>query len=123
MASRPKWLKKRKLSYDDVGFLSGTDIFQALPEHAKKHLLTCMAPVAMRAGERFIEQGKEANSLYLIQDGACAIIDERDGIQTPVATRKPGDLVGEMALCTDEKRTAHVDAQTDMKLWRMTRAD
>jgi serine/threonine protein kinase len=123
MGTRPKWLKKRKISDADVGFLSGSDIFQAIPEQAKMQLLACMAPVAMRAGERFIEQGKEANSLYLIQDGACTIIDERDGIQTPVATRKPGDLVGEMALCTDEKRTAHVDAETDMKLWRMTRAE
>jgi len=123
MGSRPRWLKKRKISDKDVAFLSETDVFQAIRDQAKNHLLTCMAPVAVKSGERFIQRGTEGNSLYLIQEGVCAILDEKDGIETPVAKRKSGDLIGEMALCTGEKRTAHVEAETDMKLWRMTRAE
>ncbi|MBI4963825.1 MAG: protein kinase [Desulfomonile tiedjei] len=123
MGTRPKWLKKKKVSDDDVDFLYGSGIFRAMPESAKTHLLACVAPVTVKAGERFIERGKEANSMYLIQHGTCTIIDERDGVETLVVKRKPGDLVGEMALCTGEKRTAHVDADAEMKLWRITRAE
>lgn len=123
MGNRPRWRKKRKLSREDVRFLTETGIFQAVPEHALSVLLACMAPVNVKAGERFIQQGTEGNSLYLIQDGVCAVVAEKDGVETPVARRKSGDLIGEMALCTGEKRTAHIYAETDMKLWRMTRAE
>ena len=40
-----------------------------------------------------------------------------------MARRKPGELVGEIAICTGERRMAHVDAETDMVVWRMGRLE
>ena len=40
----------------------------------------------------------------------------------PVARLQEGNIVGEMALITGEPRSAHVDAETDMQLWRLSKA-
>jgi CRP-like cAMP-binding protein len=39
-----------------------------------------------------------------------------------VARLQDGDIVGEMALITGEPRSAHVDTETDMQLWCLTKA-
>lgn len=98
-------------------------IFKSLPEQACIQLLECMKPVGIVAGERFIHQGDTGDSMYLIRDGGCVVTVERDGDERTPAVRKTGDLVGEMAICTGEKRMAHVNAQTDMLVWRMDRIE
>jgi len=90
-----------------------TDLFDACPDEGKGRLLACLAPLAVRAGERFIHQGEEADCMYLIQKGSCTVHTEADGVTTAVARRRAGDIVGEMALLTGENRTAHVEADTE----------
>ena len=111
------------MSYEDSEYLLGTDLFDAAPEESKSQLLACLAPMTVRAGERFIRQGDEADCLYLIQKGLCTVIVEMDGIPNRVARRKSGELIGEMSILTGERRTAHVEAETDMTLWRMSRME
>jgi eukaryotic-like serine/threonine-protein kinase len=123
MSGHSKRLKKRKMSSKDFSYLLGTDLFKAAPEEAQNRLLACMAPLTVRAGERFIHQGEEADCLYLIQQGSCVVTLEKDGVTSIVAHRKAGDLVGEMAILTGENRTAHVEAETGMALWRMSRVE
>ena len=123
MPSHSKRLKKRKMSREDFAYLLGTDVFNAVPEEAQNRLLACLAPLTVRAGERFICQGDEADCLYLIEEGSCVVTVEKDGVTSAVARRKSGDLVGEMAILTGENRTAHVEAETDMSLWRIGRVE
>jgi eukaryotic-like serine/threonine-protein kinase len=73
------------------------------------------------SGERFIRQGDEGDSFYVIQNGNCTVSIEKEGIVRPIAVLGPGDIVGEMAILTGEQRNAHVDAQADMDLWRLSR--
>jgi CRP-like cAMP-binding protein len=68
-----------------VRFLHGTDIFNALPEQATANLLACMAPMTIQAGERFIRQGEDGYTLYLIQEGSCTVTVEKDSVEKPVA--------------------------------------
>jgi eukaryotic-like serine/threonine-protein kinase len=123
MQSRSKRLKKRRMSYEDSEYLLSTGFFDAAPEESKSQMLACLAPLTVRAGERFIHQGEEADCLYLIQKGSCTVLVEKDGVTTRVTSRKSGELVGEMSILTGEYRTAHVDAETDMTLWRMSRVE
>lgn len=111
------------MSRKDFAYLLGTDLFNAVSEDAQNRLLACLAPLTVRAGERFIRQGDEADCLYLIEEGSCVVTVEKDGVTSAVAHRKSGDLVGEMAILTGENRTAHVEAETDMSLWRMSRVE
>jgi eukaryotic-like serine/threonine-protein kinase len=111
-----------KVSEADREFLMNTPFFAAIPEDARFHLMVAMKPVQVKAKERFISQGQQGDSFYIIQHGACGVNLEKDGILRPIAILGPGDMVGEMAILTGEHRNAHVDAQTDMDLWRLSRS-
>jgi serine/threonine protein kinase len=123
MPNRSKRLKKRKITSEDSAYLMSTDFFAAAPEASKNQLLACLAPMTIRAGERFIRQGDEADCLYLIQKGSCTVSVEKNGLTSPVTRRKSGELVGEMSILIGEHRTAHVEADTDMAVWRMSRVE
>lgn len=109
------------LAEADREFLMSTPFFAAIPAEARFHLMVAMKPVHVKAKERFISQGQQGDSFYLIQNGACSVSLEKEGALRPIALLGPGDMVGEMAILTGEHRNAHVDAQTDMDMWRLTR--
>jgi len=108
-------------SKDSVDFLMHTRFFDAIPEEAKFHLLVAMKPVHIPGGQRFINQGDKGDCFYIVQKGSCAVLLEKDGILYNVAVLGSGDIVGEMAILTGENRSAHVEAQTDIDLWRLSR--
>ncbi len=111
-----------KVSEADREFLRTTPFFAAIPEDARFHLMVAMKPVHVKAKQRFISQGQQGDSFFIIQNGACGVNLEKDGVLRPIAILGPGDMVGEMAILTGEHRNAHVDAQTDMDLWRLSRS-
>jgi eukaryotic-like serine/threonine-protein kinase len=123
MSIRSKRLKKKKIAPEDLDYLMGTDLFLAAPEQGRSQVMACLVPMTIRGGERFIRQGDAADCLYLIQKGSCSVQVEKDGVTTPVTRRESGELVGEMSILTGERRTAHVDAETDMSVWRMSRLE
>lgn len=123
MANLSTRTKKRKMTSDDFEYLIGTQLLQAAPEEARSQVLACLAHTYVQAGERFIRQGEEADCLYLIQEGSCLVSVDRDEVGNAVARRKAGEIVGEMSILIGEKRTAHVDAETEMKMWRMSRVE
>ena len=104
----------------DLEFLIRSTLFDAIPLEAKCPLLDCVTPIHVRAGERFIAQGDEGDTFYIIQEGSCVVNVEKNGSKHAISRLKSGDIVGEIALLTGERRTANVDAETDMILWSLT---
>lgn len=79
---------------------------------------------SVRAGEIFIQQGEQARSAYIVEEGRVEIYFEKpDAPPQLVGTRGPGTLIGEMALIDDAARTANVRALEDCKLIEITRED
>jgi len=117
MTGRKQRLAKRKMTNEEMEFLFGTELFDAFPEDARSLLLAAMVAKEIKAGQRFIKQGDSAKNLYLIQKGSCLVSVEKNGSTFPVSRLKSGEVVGEMAILTGEKRNAHVEAETDMALW------
>ena len=76
----------------------------------------------IKAGDRFVVQGEIEDTAYIIQRGSCLVVVEKDGEFHPVDHYGEGDIVGGLGILTGEPRRAHVEAETDMKLWVMTRA-
>jgi CRP-like cAMP-binding protein len=111
------------MTTEEVEFLLGTDLFRAAPSEARSSLLAAMTRKTVEAGKRFIRQGDEGNEFFIIQSGYCVVRVERAGKCHSVSRCGRGDLVGEMAIVTGENRMAHVDAETDMSLWGMTRIE
>jgi serine/threonine protein kinase len=104
-----------------VEFLLNTNLFTSIPHESITPLLNSLNFRHVKAGERFITQGDEGKRFYIIQDGSCIINIEKDNTLNAVARLKAGDIVGEMAVLTGECRSTHVDAETDMDLWSLTR--
>lgn len=123
MGSRSRRPRKPRMSEKDHEFLRGAQVFSAVPGEARSRLIACMTPMEVGSGQRFIRQGEEGDSLYLIREGSCVVKVARDGEEETVAVRKAGEVVGEMAIYTGERRMAHVDAETDMVVWRMSRLE
>jgi tRNA A-37 threonylcarbamoyl transferase component Bud32 len=73
------------------------------------------------AGGRFVVQGKVEKTAYIIQRGSCLVIVEKDGELHPVDHYGEGDIVGGLGILTGEPRRAHVEAETDMDLWVLTK--
>lgn len=85
-------------------------------------LLKGMSYKHIKAGNRFIAQGDPAEAAYIIQRGSCIVIVEKDGQLHPVGHRGEGDIVGVMAVLTGEPCGAHVEAETEMDVWRLDKA-
>jgi tRNA A-37 threonylcarbamoyl transferase component Bud32 len=75
----------------------------------------------VQAGERFVVQGAVEDKAYIIQHGSCLVIVEKEGELHPVDHYGEGDIVGGLGILTGEPRRAHVEAETDMLLWELTR--
>ncbi|MBT8363702.1 MAG: protein kinase [Deltaproteobacteria bacterium] len=106
----------------DYQFFRKTDLLKSISRNSVCPLLNCITFKHIKAGQRFITQGEPGEDCYIIQKGTCVINVAKDGELIPVARLQDGGIVGEMALITGEPRSAHVDAETDMQLWRLTKA-
>jgi serine/threonine protein kinase len=112
---------KKLISSSDRDFLLNMNLFASIPGESVTPLLNSLDFKHVKAGERFITQGDEGDSFYIIHKGSCIINIEKDNILNAVARLKAGDIVGEMAVLTGERRSSHADAETDMELWSLTR--
>ncbi len=113
--------QKKLISSSDLEFLLNTNLFTSISRESVTPLLNSLKFKHVKPGERFITQGDEGDSFYIIQNGSCIINIEKNNILNAVARLKAGDVVGEMAVLTGECRSTHVDAETDMDLWSLTR--
>ena len=105
----------------DRSFLFSLKFFKLLPDNeAREAVASLMEPVSLAAGQQLIRQGDKGDAVYLIEEGNCEIVVEKeDGRRFTVATRGPGEMVGEMALITDEPRQAHVLAADPVRAWKL----
>ncbi|HZV46967.1 MAG TPA: protein kinase [Thermodesulfovibrionales bacterium] len=98
-----------------------SELTNALSREVIQALLQRMDFKRILKGEQFIQQGEEADQFYLILKGSCIVRLEKDNMLYTIAQLGPGDLVGEMAVFTGEKRSAGVEAETDMDVLSMSR--
>jgi eukaryotic-like serine/threonine-protein kinase len=106
----------------DLDFLLNTKLFRSVQQDSLCPLLNSLTLRSYSAGERFITQGEEGNTLFLIRRGICLVLIEKEGTLHPVTRLREGDIVGEMAVLTGERRSSHVDAETDIELWELGRS-
>lgn len=102
---------------EDYRFFCTNFLIRSLPPKAICPLMNSLLHKNIRTGERFIHQGDPGDGVYLIQEGICAAVVEKEGTLVKVARLGRGDWVGEMAILTGEKRSAHVEAETNMRVW------
>ncbi len=61
-------------------------------------------------GESIIRQGEAGDCMYVIQSGQVQVVQEKGGKEVPLAVRREGDFIGEMAIFEREVRSATLRA-------------
>lgn len=98
-----------------------TRFLQFLTQENRSPFFDKMTYRHVKAGERFVEQDAVEDTAYIIQRGSCLVIVEKFGELHPVDHYGEGDIIGGLGILTGEPRRAHVEAETDMDLWVMTK--
>ena len=106
---------------EKIDFFVHLKFFTLLPRSTFWAVLNRLTPVSFHEGEIIINQGHRGEAIYFIEQGGCYIIVDRADQEYKHSTRREGDMVGVMALLTDEPRPADVMAATEIKLWRLNR--
>ena len=74
-------------------------------------------------GRVIIKEGDTQAQAYLIQSGRVGVFTETEGKKIELAVLEKGEIVGEMALITDEVRSASVEALDDCVLIQISRTE
>ncbi len=102
---------------DQSTHLVSHDTFSALPSEVLELLRTHMSEQTYRGGEYLMRQGETGTSLVLLCDGIVGISsDDKDGNRHFIARSGPGEVLGEMAMLTEEPRSANVVAEGDVRV-------
>jgi len=80
-----------------------------------------MQPVALRGGQMLFHQGEVGDCLYIVDYGRLRVTRVRDdGTEEFVGDIARGETVGEMALLSEEPRSATVRAARDSQLYKLS---
>lgn len=101
--------------------LSEIPFFRGLPADEVAALVPAIDSRSYQAGNIILRKGDPGDSLFIVEEGSVTIRDpDTDRI---VATLSDGDVIGEMALVTGERRSADAVAETDARLWYVLKDD
>jgi CRP-like cAMP-binding protein len=101
--------------------LAQTPLFSGLDHDALEALLTQIGLVDLAPGEVLFREGEPGDTLYIVAEGEVGVAHEGPP-RKPVARLGPGSFFGEVALITDQARTATVEAITATQLLAIDRA-
>ena len=74
-------------------------------------------PLHYAAGERIIEEGAAGDSFFVVDRGEVEVSKDLGGAPRTLARLMEGQFFGEMALLTGERRSATIEAATDVDLF------
>jgi MFS family permease len=100
---------------DEIGLLQGVPMLQPLPLPAIEQLARGLEPVHVSARQVVFRQGDLGDRFYVIEKGRADVI----GDGRLVTTLGPGEGFGEIALLRRVRRTATVQAATDLGLYAL----
>lgn len=104
--------------------LARVPFFKDLDPADFRQVVNALVPRTVLASEEIIRQGEKGTSLFLIARGVVAVIVARPGKPPKrVAALHAGEFFGEMALLTQEPRTATVQAVTGCQLYELANKD
>ncbi|MDF1555512.1 MAG: cyclic nucleotide-binding domain-containing protein [Deferrisomatales bacterium] len=94
------------------GVLAATPLFRNLDARERKHVAGRFELVAVTEGTEVVREGERDRSLYLIKQGAFAVMTTPPGGAAPceLARLGPGSFFGEVAVVGDTPRSATVRA-------------
>jgi small-conductance mechanosensitive channel len=102
--------------------LKKLDIFAGLGDAQLDELSGSIVERRFEVGQCVVRQGNEGNSLFIVAEGVLRVkIKNDEGRESIVGKIEPGQYFGEMTLLTGQPRSATVEADTDVIVYKITR--
>lgn len=90
--------------------LRKSPLFEGLSDPELQHLVDNAIHVTLRAGDTLMQQGEAGNSAHVVISGGFEIQKKSGQSLIKIDVRKPGEVIGEMALLSNAPRSATVVA-------------
>jgi signal transduction histidine kinase len=97
-------------------FLRNIPLFEDLPEEELEQVCSMSRRVHLKHGELLFQEGDTGHTAYVIEEGALEIFKGSSPNEVLLAERKPGEVIGEIALLEDTPRMASARASTETML-------
>src|SRR3954465_13564779 len=98
-------------AHERVDLLARVPVLADLPAEDLQQISRIAHPRRFAAGEAVFREGDASNTCYIVRSGrARAVREHPDGRQLALATFGPGDILGELAMFDDERRSATIEA-------------
>jgi CRP-like cAMP-binding protein len=97
--------------------LRTVDLFRPLSDDELRRVIARTRPLHYSAGERIIEEDRPGDSFFIIDQGQVLVLKRMGGTDREIARLAEGQFFGEMALLTGERRSATIEAITDVDLF------
>ncbi|WP_027367337.1 protein kinase domain-containing protein [Desulfocurvibacter africanus] len=107
--------------FGDLLFLLRSSLLEALPQNAFLRLINVLRKRVFEPGQKIIAQGEPGEFLFLIQEGTCNLLVEKEGQTLHIDHLHEGEVVGEVSLITDELQSSNVVAETRVTAWQLSR--
>lgn len=95
---------------DKVFRLHRIRLFESLSTTDLQALADIGEVATYTVGERIITEGEPGDQLYVLLTGKVDVFTERSGARADLANLGEGAVFGEMAILTEETRSASIDA-------------
>ncbi|MFQ5822535.1 MAG: cyclic nucleotide-binding and patatin-like phospholipase domain-containing protein [bacterium] len=114
----------RTVSNDFVAFLASTELLGGLNESILHDLATNLEWVHLPSGVTLIRQGDVGDCVYIVSNGRLRVyVEDKNGDEVIVGEVGRGECVGEMAILSEEDRSATVYAIRDTELVKFSKAE
>jgi CRP/FNR family transcriptional regulator, cyclic AMP receptor protein len=102
--------------------LRDSPIFGGGDQSALRELVAQAAPLTYQVGDFLCRQGEPAAHVFVLTEGEVAVVSPaRAGAEQVLSIVGPGDLIGELALLADGRRTASARATSPTVAWAIGR--
>jgi CRP/FNR family cyclic AMP-dependent transcriptional regulator len=102
----------------DRKFVADIPIFGGLSDDVISRIAGVCRVVELEPGEELMQEGELAHGMFVVREGELEVCKRgRNGHEFCLATLKPGDCVGEMALIDIQPRSANARALTPVTVY------
>lgn len=106
-----------------IRLLRETSLFAGIDATAAEQLARRLVRKRYRRGQPIFHQGDPGDALYILIDGAVAVVmSSEDGDRMVLATLRPPDVLGEIALLDGGLRSAGAEAVEETEAYMLSRA-
>jgi SulP family sulfate permease len=120
-----EWIEDKLLASNSLALAHGGDLRAMLEPHfttsALNSLIACLEMHDLLSGQALFRHREPGDALYFVEQGRVAIsLPLGDGRSARLRSFGPGTVVGEMAVYTQQQRSADVIAEAPTRVYRLS---